>query len=54
MSKYVLQIVAYSPKIYSGLDRMFVLMAKELRELGYIPVFLYGETMDDMPQINLI
>lgn len=50
--KYIVQFVCYSPKIYSGLDRFFVLLTKKLQERGYTPVFVYGETMEFVPQIQ--
>ena len=51
MKKHVLIIVAYSPKIYSGLDRNFVALSCKLVEKGYSPVFVYGETTDAVTQI---
>lgn len=51
-NRYVLQFVCYSPKIYARLDREFVMLTHKLKNKGYTPVFVYGETMDAVPQIR--
>ena len=50
--RYILQFVCYSPKIYARLDREFVMLTHKLKNKGYTPVFVYGETMDAVPQIR--
>lgn len=50
--QYILQFVCYEPKIYSGLDKFFVLMTKKLCQQGITPVFIYSETLAAVPQIR--
>ena len=50
--RYILELVCYSPKVYSGLDRMFVFLTKLLREQNITPIFVYGETMQYCPKIK--
>lgn len=50
--RYILQFVCYSPQIYSGLDKFFVLITKKLHTRGVTPVFIYGETLEAVPQIR--
>jgi len=52
-NRYILQLVCYSPKIYAGLDKFFVLLTKKLRTKGITPVYIYSETMDAVPQIQV-
>ena len=49
---YILQFVCYEPKIYSGLDKFFVLITKKLCQQGITPVFVYSETLAAVPQIR--
>lgn len=52
MERHILIVVAYTPKIYSGLDRYFVSLTGQLVAAGYLPVFVYGETLKYVPAIR--
>ncbi len=50
--KYILSILAYAPRVYSGLDRYNLILAEKMIMQGYIPVFVFTDTMDGMPAIQ--
>lgn len=50
--RYILQFVCYSPRIYSGLDKFFVLLTKKLQAQGITPVFIYSDSLEAVPQIQ--
>ncbi len=50
--KYILSILAYAPRVYSGLDRYNLILAEKMIMQGYIPVFVFMDTMDGMPAIQ--
>ncbi len=52
-SKYILSFLMYAPRVYSALDRFDVTLANKMLKQGYIPVFVFCDTMSDMPTIQV-
>lgn len=51
-TKYILQILLYSPRVYSGLDHLMVEVTKQAAINGYTNVCIYSDTMEHMPQLK--
>lgn len=51
-TKYILQFLLYSPRVYSGLDHLMVEMTKQAAVSGYTNVCVYSDTMEYMPQLQ--
>ena len=51
--KSVLQFLCYSPRIYSGLDRFNLLLAERLVESDFLPVFVFYDSLEDVPEIKI-
>ncbi len=51
-NRYIVSILAYAPRVYSGLDRYNLILAKKMIMQGYMPVFVFADTMADMPTIQ--
>lgn len=49
--KVVLEFINYSPRIYSGFDKYNLVLASKLVERGYLPVFVFSDSMDQVPAI---
>lgn len=50
--KIIISFLAYAPRIYSGLDRFDLVLAKKMMKQGYTPVFVFADTMEGMPAIR--
>lgn len=50
--KVILQFLLYCPRVYSGLDRLMIELAKYASPQGYNIVCVYCDTMDYMPIIQ--
>ncbi len=48
----ILSFLVYAPRVYSGLDRFNLILAKKMIAKGYTPVFVFADTMADMPAIQ--
>lgn len=51
-TKYILQFLLYSPRVYSGLDHLMVEVTKQAAVNGYTNVCVYSDTMEYMPQLQ--
>jgi len=51
--KSVLHFLCYSPRIYSGLDRFNLLLAEKLVESGLLPVYIFFDSLEDVPEIKI-
>lgn len=51
-NKYILQLLLYSPRVYSGLDHLMVETTKIAADQGYTNVCVYTDTMEHMPQLQ--
>ncbi len=51
--KVILSFLVYAPRVYSGLDRFDLILAKKMIQQGYTPVFVFADSMDDMPAIQV-
>lgn len=51
MNNYVLEILAYRPKVYSGLDHYIVALAQQMQRQGITLVAVYTDTMEYQPDI---
>lgn len=52
MKRIVLQFLLYSPRVYSGLDRLMVETTELANENGLTSVCVYTDTMEYMPQLQ--
>lgn len=50
--KTILEFICYSPRIYSGFDRYNVILAKKLVEHGYLPIFVFSDSLEHVPAIK--
>ncbi len=50
--KVIISFLAYAPRVYSGLDRFNLILAKKMKMQGYTPMFVFADTMADMPAIQ--
>ncbi len=48
----ILSFLVYAPRVYSGLDRFNLILAKKMIAKGYTSVFVFADTMADMPAIQ--
>lgn len=51
-NKVILQFICYSPRIFSGLDRFNVKLAEKLVDKGFLPIFIFLGTLDNVPRIE--
>ncbi|MEI7503758.1 MAG: glycosyltransferase family 4 protein [Paludibacter sp.] len=49
--KVIIQFINYSPRIYSGFDRYNLVLARKLVALGYLPVFVFTDSISLVPLI---
>lgn len=52
MQKIIIQFICYSPRVYSGFDKFNLLLAHKLISKGYLPVFVFFDTMNYVPKIE--
>ncbi len=52
MSGYILSFLAYAPRVYSAFDRYNLLLAKKTIANGDVPVFVFADSMREMPIIQ--
>lgn len=52
MSLFALELICYSPKVYSGFDKFNLLLAGKMIKKGVIPVFVFYDTMKWQPTIQ--
>ena len=52
MKRIVLQFLLYSPRVYSGLDRLMVETTELANENGLTSVCVYTDTVEYMPQLQ--
>lgn len=50
--KTLLEFMCYSPQIYSGLDRYNVIVAEKMVQAGYLPVFVYSDSVECVADIR--
>lgn len=52
MRNNIVHFINYSPNIYSGFDKYNVLLSRKLVEKGLQPVFVFSETLGNVPQLS--
>lgn len=52
MSLFALELICYSPKVYSGFDKFNLLLAGKMIKKGIIPVLVFYDTMKWQPTIQ--
>jgi len=50
--KTIIQFICYSPRIYSGFDKYNVVLADKLVGHGFLPVFVFSDSLEFVPSLK--
>ena len=51
-NNYILQLLLYYPRVYSGLDHLMVEATRVAKEMGYTTVCVFVDSMEYVPQLQ--